>query len=134
MQNEQLFLNIPALQAKHAAKRGMPRQPPAMHTADLTQSIIKYLKGRGFYAVRINCTGIYDEKTGKWRKSTTERGTADIHASVGGKHISIEIKNGDDHMSEHQKRVQEAVINSGGIYLIVKEFSEFHQWFRAFRQ
>lgn len=130
MDNDQLFIPVPYLQEKHSRKRGMPKPVPAMHTADLTQAIIKYIKARGGYAVRINCFGMYDEKTGRWRKSTTERGTADIHACIEGKHISIEVKNGDDRMSEQQHNVQEAVISAGGIYLIIHEFVEFHTWYK----
>ena len=107
---------------------------PTMHTADLTQAVIKFLKFRGHYAVRINCFGIYDEKTKKWRKSGTERGTADIHACVGGKHLSIEIKNGSDRMSTHQSKVQEAVSNAGGIYLIVNEFTDFYFWYKNLKK
>lgn len=135
MENDQLFTPLPYLQEKHSRKRGMPRlrtspKEQELNTADLTQAVIKYIKARGGYAVRINCFGIYDEKTGRWRKSTTERGTADIHACIDGKHVSIEIKYGDDRLSNHQRTVQEDVLKSGGIYLIVSEFAEFHNWYK----
>ena len=110
--------------------RVAPHITPAMHTADLTQAIIKYIKARGGYAVRINCTGIYDAKSGNWRKSTTERGTADIHICWKGMHVSIEVKNGDDRQSSQQKDVEQAVVDAGGKYLIVSEFVEFHHWLK----
>lgn len=137
MENDHLFTPLPYLQQKHSRKRGMPKPAaqskpaPALHTADLTQAIIKYIRARGGYAVRINCSGIYDKKTGRWRKSTTERGTADIHACIEGKHISIEIKNGDDRMNDHQRKVQEAIEEAGGIYFVVKEFADFYSWYRS---
>ncbi|MBO0950858.1 hypothetical protein [Fibrella forsythiae] len=137
MENDQLFL-VPVLQEKHARKRGMPTAKskliPAMNTADLTQAIIKFLKFRGHYAVRINCFGIYDEKEKKWRKSSTERGTADIHACLFGKHLSVEIKSGSDRMRPHQYKVKEAVTDAGGIYLVISDFMEFHLWYKAFMQ
>lgn len=135
MDNDQLFLDMPALQAKHSRKRGMPgkatpRATPVLSTNDLTQTIMKYIRGRGGYAVRINCTGTYDVKTGHWRKSTTEPGTADIHACIRGKHVSIEVKNGDDTtQSPAQKACETQVRDAGGSYLIVSVFAEFHQWY-----
>ena len=119
---------------KHRNKKGMPRQRPqvaTMSTADLTQTIMKYIKAKGGYVVRINCFGMYDEKKQQWRKSTTERGTADIHACIRGQHVSIEIKNAGDEMSQHQHTVKQAVEAAGGIYLVVREFVDFHVWYRG---
>lgn len=135
MENEQLFLNIEYKNPRHLTKRGMPRpkrepSPVAMSTADLTKTIIKYLSARGQYAVRINVSGIWDAKQQQWRKSTTERGTADIHACINGKHVSIEVKTGADRMSDQQDKVREKVEHSGGIYLVVSEFVDFHTWYR----
>jgi hypothetical protein len=122
MDNDQLFCIEPH------------RPAPAISTNDLTQSIIKYLKARGFYAVRINCFGIYDPKTGHWRKSATARGTADIHACIRGYHLSIEVKSGSDRQSSQQKETEWQVINAGGFYLIVNDFAQFHHWFNEFSQ
>ena len=136
MNDEQLFIEITYDNAKHRRKRGMPtdapdRPKPGLSTNDLTKTIIKYLNARGQYAVRINVLGIYDEKKQQWRKSTTERGTADIHACINGKHVSIEVKRGQDRMSDQQKIVQEKIEHSGGIYLTISEFVDFHIWYRA---
>lgn len=135
MENDQIFTLLPYLQEKHSRKRGMPKPAakpkpvPAMHTADLTQAIIKYIRSRGGYAVRVNCAGIFDQKANRWRKSATARGTADIHACIDGKHVSIEIKIGDDRQSDAQKQCEKQVREAGGIYLLVGEFGEFHAWY-----
>lgn len=87
-------------------------------TNNLTQSIIKYITLIGGYAVRIQVQGQWNEKIGKWTKSMTRKGTADIHACIRGKHYSIEVKTGKDTMSDDQKETQSDVIKAGGIYLV----------------
>ena len=107
--------------------------PVALPTNATTQAIIKFLQFRGMYAVRINVQGMYDPVRKVFRKSHTQRGTADIHACVHGHHVSIEIKTGTDRQTDYQKITQEQVQHSGGIYLIIKSFPEFHDWYHNFK-
>lgn len=97
-------------------------------TNALTRCVMDWISLNGGYSVRINVQGQYDERRKIWRKSQTERGTADIHSCISGKHVSIEIKFGKDRQSDDQKRVQEKVEASGGVYLIVKTFEDFLNW------
>lgn len=134
MDNEPIFPVSPS-KAEFANKRVLPQlsrpmHVPTMGTNDLTQAIIKYIRAQGGYAVRINCFGMYDPKTKSWRKSTTERGTADIHACVNGWHLSIEVKVGSDRQRSHQTRAEEQIKNAGGLYAIISSFEEFHAWFQ----
>lgn len=87
-------------------------------TNDLTRAIIDYINLKGGYAVRINTQGQYDQKTGKWRKGMTRRGTADIHACWKGRHYSIEIKTGKDRLSPEQIETRADVEKAGGIYIV----------------
>lgn len=117
----------------------------------LTKCVIDFIKVKGFHAERINSTGSMRDNTktitdvlGRkrtigsvtWIKSTTQNGTADISATIKGKSIKIEIKcaaSGDKYQSEGQKIYQKQIEASGGVYLIVREFSDFYDWFNTFK-
>lgn len=117
------------------------------NTNALTKCVIDYIKLRGFHAERINSTGaIIDKRTTstdvlgnirtvgsvEWIKSTTQSGTADISATIQGRSVKIEIKckeTGDNYQSEAQKEYQKQIENAGGVYLIVRTFEDFYNWF-----
>ncbi len=94
----------------------------------LTKCIIKYLRLNGWYAVRINTQGQYNEKLGKWTKCHTTRGTADIHACINGLHLSIEVKIDQDKQSDYQKETQRQIVKARGLYIIAKDFQGFLDW------
>lgn len=102
---------------------------------ELTKAITAYIRLTGNYAERINNTGIYDSKAGKWRKGGTRRGISDIMASKVVQHngrsfsimVAIEVKVGKDVMSEYQKKIQDEVIKSGGVYIIAKTWDQFYK-------
>jgi hypothetical protein len=94
----------------------------------LTRCIIDYVRLSGGYATRINTMGLFDPHTGKWRKSGSTKGTADIHACLLGKHLSIEVKAGRDRMSEHQESTRHKVEQSGGLYFEARSFQSFYEW------
>ena len=116
-------------------------------TNALTKCVIDYITLRGFHAERINSTGaIKDKRTTstdvlgnirtvgsvEWIKSTTQSGTADISATIQGRSVKIEIKckaTGDNYQSEAQKEYQKQIENAGGVYLIVRTFEDFYNWF-----
>lgn len=110
----------------------------------LTNCVIAWLHLNNHYAVRVTTTGriINSEPVidsigrtrlmkGKWIPGTTKKGTADCHAIIAGKHISLEIKVGADRMSEYQHKAKTEVETAGGIYLTVTSFSQFLSWYRA---
>jgi|ERR1700757_1954503 len=99
---------------------------------DLTKCVMDFLKFNKQYAVRINTTGQYVAKLDKWVKGSTTRGTADIHATIKGRHVSIEIKFGRDKQSLNQLKVQKQVEDAGGVYIIVKDFASFYNWYNDF--
>ena len=43
----------------------------------------------------------------------------------------IEIKFGSDRQSKAQKEYQKFIESSGGIYLVVKTFEDFYNWFNC---
>ena len=109
----------------------------------LTRCIIDYINLTGGHAERINCTGrIIDNRTtstdvlGHQRiigsttyvKTSGQRGTADISATIRGRSVKIEVKIGRDKQSEAQKQYQKSIEESGGVYYIAKDFNQFYYW------
>ena len=113
----------------------------------LTKCVIDYIKLRGFQAERTNSMGMQIDNRStstdilgnsriigarKWIKSSGQTGTADISATIQGRSVKIEIKceaTGDKYQSKGQKDYQKQIEQSGGVYLIVRTFDEFYNWF-----
>jgi hypothetical protein len=96
----------------------------------LTNTIIDFITFSGGDANRINTQGQLRKIKGemKWTHGSTRRGTADIHAIFQGRHISIEIKIGNDRQSEAQIKESERVRNAGGLYFVAKNMDSFLEW------
>ena len=100
---------------------------------ELTRSIEAFIRYTGNYADRINNTGIYDPKTKKFRRSNTRRGIADVMATKRIEHqgryfaitVAIEIKYGNDKLSEYQLRIKDDIERAGGIYLVARTWEQF---------
>jgi hypothetical protein len=98
---------------------------------DLTKCVIDFLRLKGHYATRIQSQG---QKRGSvMTYGTTQRGTADIHICINSIHISCEIKFGKDKQSDVQKQVQQEVEQSGGIYLLIRDFEQFYKFYCEFQ-
>jgi len=124
----------------------------------LTKCVIEYIKLKGYQAERISTTGrfIKNEKVvsdvlgrnrvignnkyipGTGTKGSADipgtgtKGSADISATIYGRSVKIEIKYGKDRQSEYQKSYQADVERAGGIYLIVRTFQDFFNWYQDF--
>lgn len=139
--------------ANEAARQKYPNTPPSWlaprkyrddSANGLTKCIIHFLTFKGHQAERISNTGRFIDgrqtftdvlgnrrTVGRttWIPGTGTNGTADISATIAGKSVKIEIKIGRDRQSEDQKRYQEKVEASGGLYVIARGFEEFFQWY-----
>lgn len=91
----------------------------------LTRAIIAHLQMHGYFAARVNSTGVYDQARGLWRKSNARRGLADITAVINGRAVQLEIKAGNDRPRAEQMRVQREVQTAGGVYEFVHNFTEY---------
>ena len=122
----------------HAAKipHYFPTIPFVANSANsLTRCIEAYIRVTGGYADRINNTGIYDPKTGKWRKSGTRKGIADIMATKKVQYddrifavpVAIEVKWGKDRLSEDQLKIKAEYEAAGGVYLVARTWEQFIQ-------
>ena len=121
--------------------RTMKLNPYTDATANgLTNCIIDWINGSGGSANRINTQGQVRkgrvEFAGGQHKdfirftpSTTRKGTADIHAVMEGRHLSIEVKIGPDKLSPEQIREQERITRAGGLYFVARDMQSFVEWF-----
>lgn len=100
----------------------------------LTKCILSLLQVEGCYATRIQSQGQYHEKLQSWTKGTTSKGTADIHATINGRHVSIEIKIGKDRQSEAQRATQAKIEAAGGLYFIARDFQSFYDYFQTIKK
>jgi hypothetical protein len=100
---------------------------------ELTKSIEAYIRYHGNYADRINNTGIYDTKLKRFRTSNTRKGIADIMATKRIEHqgkffaitVAIEIKYGNDKLSEYQLKIKHDIESAGGVYLVARTWDQF---------
>lgn len=137
-------------------RRRYPSMPEAARTCKkyrdnsangLTGCVIDWIRLNGGQAERINCTGRYVDNTqvftdvvgrtrsigtGQWLPSSGTKGTADISAVIRGRAVKIEIKYGRDRQSDDQRNYQAQIETAGGIYLIVRTFAQFYDWYNEF--
>lgn len=114
---------------------------------DLTRLVIEFIQLNGGQAERISSQGQYRDKTkvvtdcigrkrtigsGVWTKGSSTNGTADVSATIKGRSVKIEIKWGKDSQSDDQKEYEHSINKAGGIYIIVKTFDFFVNWFDEF--
>jgi hypothetical protein len=109
----------------------------------LTKCVIDLINYEGYQAERISTQGTYVEGAkikvgenerqlkGKYIPTQGTKGSADISATIRGRSVKIEIKQ-KDKQSEVQKQYQESIERAGGIYIIVRSFDEFVEWFDEF--
>lgn len=117
--------------------------PPSSKFTDktangLTKAILTFLQLKGHWATRVNTTGRYipgqtwtdvvgrgHHLPGKYIPGTTRLGTPDINASIQGLYVGLEIKIGRDKQSDHQKKVQQEILQDSGQYWLIQNFDEF---------
>ena len=115
----------------------------------LTKSIIFYINATGNQAERIGNQGQYREGNkiqvgtgeiaytkqlpGKWTPGQGTKGTADISATINGKSVKIEVKQ-KDKQSDVQKKYQESIEKAKGVYVIMRNFDDFVEWYDKINQ
>jgi hypothetical protein len=96
----------------------------------LKRLIISDLNSRGHLAWNNNTLGVYDPTKGCFRRNADRSaiGTADVICCLkGGCYLEIEIKIGKDTQSADQQRHEARGKESGGKYLIIKDFDNYRQ-------
>lgn len=74
---------------------------------------------------RQNSQGQYDSRLGRWRKSGTTAGIADVQVTHEGRVYNFEIKIGKDRQSDVQRDVEARLLRAGGHYAIIKRYDDF---------
>lgn len=113
----------------------------------LQKCIIDFLNFSGHQCERIAVTGKYIDNSkvvadvlgskrrigsGKWIRSSMQKGSADLSAIIFGRSVKIEIKM-KDKQSPDQKAYQQQVESAGGLYWIVRSFDEFLSFYNTMR-
>jgi len=113
---------------------------------ELTQAIIAWIRLNGGQAERVSTTGRPIDHTKvvtdclgfrrtigsvTWIKSSMQRGTADLSATIQGRSVKIEIKIKHDKQSAAQRTYQSQVEASGGLYFIASTFEQFYTWYES---
>ena len=118
-------------------------------TNDLTKAVKLWVEMHGYQAERISTQGQYRDNSkkytdvmghtrivgsGSWTPGTGTKGSADLSCTIAGRSVKIEIKNAATHdrQSEAQKKYQESIEKAGGVYLIVRTFSGFVEWWKGY--
>ena len=91
----------------------------------LTACVVAWLKYHGYFAGRVNTTGTYSHKLGRYIHSGSRKGMADVTAVINGRHVSIEIKIGRDRLRPEQLKVKNEVEQAGGCYIVAASFDNF---------
>ncbi|GAA3639016.1 hypothetical protein [Flavivirga jejuensis] len=146
-------LRLEKLKADHPTvpEYAIPKPKYSDRTSNgLTKCIIDLIELNGFQAERINSMGkqLDNRKTvtdviGRqrtvgsvtWIKGSGQVGTADISSTIMGRSIKIEIKcksTNDNRQSKAQKDYQKKIERAGGVYIIVRTFQDFYNWFNEF--
>lgn len=127
-----------------APEHAIPRRKFSDRTANaLTTCVIRWLQLHGYKAWRQGSEGRYrpgatiTDVVGRQRrlKGTwlpgQNNGAADVCCIINGRFVAVEVKM-KDKQSEAQRRYQEEVEQSGGIYFIARDFESFAEWYSHF--
>ena len=128
-------------------ERLLPNKPiKATKANDLTKAVIKFIQLSGGQSERISVTGrrvdmrkTYTDVLGqqrqigsvRWIKSSMQKGSADISATIAGRSVKIEIKVGRDRIRPEQEIYKLQVEKAGGIYLLIHTFDQFYEWYKS---
>ena len=91
----------------------------------LAKCIETWARMNNAFYQRQNSQGQYDSRLGRWRKSGTTAGIADLQVTHEGRVYNLEIKIGKDRQSDVQKDVEARVKMAGGHYAIIKCYDDF---------
>lgn len=100
-----------------------PTMPKIFTGNGLNTFIENYLTWMGYRATRINVSG--RKLQGKWIKSSTRTGSADVSSTINGRSVQWETKVGADKASPAQLREQQRERAAGGEYFFVKTAESF---------
>ncbi len=104
---------------------------------DTANGLAQLIKMHGvwnnYFVGRVNTTGVYDPKTGKFRYTGARKGMADLSVLIDGKPVQVEIKTGNDKPRTDQLQTAAEYEKAGGRYVFVHNFAEWLQVYGQIR-
>lgn len=103
-------------------------------TNNLTAQIVTFLNDMGHFAWRENTIGVYDQKTGRYRKNNSINGVSDVICVLmhTGRSLFVEVKVGKDSVSTDQEIFRDEVVKRGAIHWVINDINQFTETYREF--
>lgn len=146
----QLLTDIKYKDSKLPEHARVPKNFSERGATNIEKAICAFLKSQGHQAEQIKNKGTWvDESyeyvnvmgqtkragTGKFVKGSGTNGTADLSASIKpykfkfAVSVKIEVKWNNDPWREDQKKYCKAIQDAGGVYVIARDFQQWHENF-----
>jgi len=117
-------------------------------TNTLEKLIVSFLRHEGWWAERTKNVGTFRDNTFNyedvcgfkrqagskgWTRGSGTKGLSDIKSVIGGRDVSIEVKNlyTKDKIRPDQEDYRNNIELAGGIYVIAQSISGFVEWYRS---
>lgn len=101
---------------------------------DLTRCVVDYLTLSGHFATRLQSTGTYRDDLKKYVPSQQRAGMPDVFAVVEGRAVFVEVKTGNDRLSDTQKETINLLVQAGALVCVAHCFQAFYDWFINFNR
>lgn len=108
-------------------ERNGKAKAPKMSEKAIEKQIIIWLRSKGYFCTKIDNTGIYDQKLGKFRRQIGTyklAGVSDIYMLYRGVSIWLEVKSLTGKLSQPQKEFQASVQRHGGCAFTVRSVTD----------
>ena len=116
--------------SKTARPARKPKGQKTVTANDLTRQIIRFVRqDPDAFATRLNSTGIYRADLKKYGPSQQVAGMPDIYACVNGRAVHIEVKVGNDQVSDAQRNTIADLLRADAWVFVAHDFESFRQWF-----
>jgi hypothetical protein len=122
MTSKASFLAPPARDSK-------PGRSSYTREADLIRDCLTYLNLRKIEAWRVNVSGAYNERAGRWvKKKYCLRGVADINGILpGGRFLAVECKTRNDRTRPEQEAFLEMVRRAGAVGIVARGIEDIEK-------
>lgn len=125
--NQHKAANHPNFPAKY-----IPQSKYRDHDANsLTRCIVDYLNLSGYFCTRLASTGTYRADLQKFVHSQQRTGLPDVFGVVEGRAVFIEVRVGNDRLSDVQKQTITQLKQAGAWVYVAATFQDFYDWFKA---
>lgn len=98
---------------------------------ELTRAVVDWFGFQGQFATRLQSTGTYREDLKRYVPSQQRRGLPDVFAVINGRAVHVEVKVGNDRLSDDQKEAIKALQAAGAAVHVVGTFQQFFEWYQT---